>query len=315
MDYKFSKRNGEKIEMQTTVEWEENVKKKVRYMTNYVWDGISPTTQEKFINNFDDANKMIGWALLDMLIYYSSEQEESVIANLMRLLKRDFWIKLEKENADLLSEEIDMELDNIFKRSCFVPVDDSDPSASSFALSSQFKKSEEVSKFIEYIDVQDVPLKMTLGKDYFIFYDDLIGTGKQFDTFWKNKRFGKNKAYSLEDLAKENTQISFYYLALGGCYDGIEKLKREIPCVKVLVSEFFSNSSDIFCDKNEYWEFNADKKDEILNYIKDKENELGARSRFSKNIPVLFQHGRAPNTAFSLYWYNKEGAWNGLYRR
>lgn len=313
MEYEFSKRNGDEIKMRTTVEWEENVKKKVRYMTNHVWDGINPTAQERFINNFDDSDKMVGWALLDMLIYYSSEQEESIISNLMRLLKREIWLDL--ENTGLLSEKIDVELNNVFKRSCFVPVDDSDPSASSFGLTSQFKKSEEVSRLIEYIDVQDVPLMMTFGKDHFFFYDDLIGTGTQFDTFWKEKRFGKNKRYSFEELAKKNSHVSFYYLALGGCCDGIEKLKRNIPNVKILVSEFFTRNSDIFSDENEYWEFNPDKKDKVINFIRKKERDLGSKSKFSENLPVLFQHGRAPNTAFSLYWYNKVGAWEGLYRR
>lgn len=203
----------------------------------------------------------------------------------------------------------------MYEKMCFVPVDDSDPSASAFSLTSQFKKSEYVPTNINYIDLYDMPLMLSLKYKYFVFYDDLIGTGNQFITFWDKKRFGKNKDISIKELAKKNSDVIFYYLALGGCEKGIQDVKKKIPDLKIIVSEYFPEYYDIFNDKNEYWELNPDKKETVLKYINEKEKELGSRSPFSKNLAVLFQHGRASNTVLSLYWYKSNGKWKELYKR
>lgn len=301
--------------MLNKTEWEEAVKKKVRYMTNNVWDGISFSDVEQFISNFEPDEQVVGWVLLDILIYYSNEQEESIISNLIRLLKRDIWLKEDMAKKGLSSDNINREFDEIYESMCFVPVDDSDISASSFGLTSQFKKSEEVSRKVKYIRLEDVPLMMALQKNYFVFYDDIIGTGNQFKTFWEKPIYGENQCFSISELAKKNPDKKFYYLVLGGCQEGIDLLKKEIPNLNVIVSEIFSETADIFSEENEYWEMNPDKKDIVLKFISEKEDELSLKSTFSKNLPVLFQHGRAPNTALSLYWSTKSRNWKALYKR
>lgn len=301
--------------MLNETEWEDTVKKKIRYMTNQVWDGITPTDVENFINNFSPNDQIVGWVLLDMLIYYSNEQEESIISNLMRLLKRDIWLNENMAKRELSSCDIKKEFDAIYKKMCFIPVDDSDISASSFSLTSQFKKSEDVSRQVEYIQLTDVPLMMAMQYKYFVFYDDLIGTGNQFKTFWENQIFGDNKRFSLRDLAQNNPDKHFYYLALGGCQDGMNLLKDNIPNLKIIVSEFFPNNTNIFSVENEYWELNPDKKELVLNYVSKKEKDLNLNCNFSKNLPVLFQHGRASNTALTLYWSTKSSSWKALYKR
>lgn len=213
--------------MMNIKEWEDSVKKKIRYMANNVWDGLKITNIEEFMSNFSDEDKVVGWVLLDMLIYYSSEQEESIISNLIRLFKRDFWLKMGMAERGLSSSEINSKLKEVYEKMCFVPIGESDPSASSFGLTAQFKKSKEVPNGIKYIDLVDLPLMIAMNYKYFVFYDDLIGTGNQFYQFWKMNIFGKNKEIKLMDLARENTDVIFYYLALGGCQEGIEKLRKK----------------------------------------------------------------------------------------
>lgn len=295
-------------------EWEESVKKKIQYMANHIWNGLNFTDIELFLSNFEKENKMVGWVLLDMLTYYSSEQEQSIISNLMRLLKRDIWVDMGMAKQNLSSGEINQKLQNIYKKMCLVPVDDSDPSASSFALTSEFKKSEYVSRYIKYIDLCDVPLMIALKYKYFVFYDDLIGTGHQFSTFWDQERFGKNNNIKIRDLAERNPNVTFYYLALGGCEEGVGILKQSIPNLRVIVSEYFPEYFDVFSDKNEYWELNPDKKNIVLEYIETKERELSSKSAFSENLAILFQHGRASNSVLSLYWHNSD-EWKKLYKR
>lgn len=301
--------------MVCVTEWEDLVKKKIRYMTNQVWDGLGNTDVESFMSNFKKEDEIVGWVLLDLLVYYSSEQEVSIISNLMRLLKRDIWISKKMAQSNMSSKDINIEFDKIYKRMCFVPVDESDPSASSFSLTSQLKKSGDVSRFVKYIDIDDIPLMMAMNYKYFVFYDDLIGTGTQFDTFWRKNRFGKQQKISIQELAQENQDIIFYYLAMGGCQDGVCKLKKNFPNVRVIVSQLFSKDMDVFSDANEYWELNPDKKKQVLDFIVRKENELSSKSEFTENLPILFQHGRASNTALSLYWFNKSEKWKALYKR
>lgn len=295
--------------------WEDEVKKKIRYMTNSVWSGIHYTQVEEFIQNFEPNNQIVGWVLLDMLIYYSNEQEESIISNLIRLLKRDVWLNENVVNKELSSEMIQNQLNSILENMCFVPVDESDISASAFTMTPQFKKSKDLPRKTRFIKITDIPLMIAMQNKYFVFYDDIIGTGEQFKKFWEKPIFGDNKDISIGALAQKNPDKIFYLLVLGGCQEGIDKLNGVFPNLRIIVSEYFPNNYDIFSEENEYWELNPDKKDMVREYISTKEKELKIKNAFCKNIPVLFQHGRASNTALSLYWYSKEDYWKELYKR
>src|SRR5699024_10482589 len=178
-----------------------------------------------------------------------------------------------------------------------------------------YKKSEDVSRMVEYVEVKDIPLMIALQKKFFVFYDDIIGTGTQFRKFWsKTEHFGKQNI-TLNYIAEKNPDIKFYYLVLGGYKNSIDTLMEEFPNLKVIASEIFTKDYDIFNEENEYWEFNSDKREQVLQYIQKKESELGSKSSFSLNLPLLFQHSRASNTALSLYWFSKPDKWKELYRR
>lgn len=294
--------------------WENSRRKKINYMANRVWDGLNITDIERFLNNFGHENKIVGLALLDMLIYYSSEQEQAIVNNLIRLLERDIWLHEDMLKMDLSSVEIRKKLIEVYKKMCLVPVHDSDLSDSAFSLTSLFKKNVDIPKKMEYVSVVEIPVMLSLKYKYIVFYDDLIGTGNQFKTFWNEKRYKKGKI-GLEDLAKRNPDVDWYYLALGGCEEGINQLKRNVPNIKVIVSEYLPKSIDIFSNDNEYWEMNPDIKALVLQYVTNKENELRSKSDFSMNLPVLFQHGRASNSALSLYWFDQKQKWKALYKR
>lgn len=298
----------------TDDKWEKQVMKKIRFMTNYIWDGISLSDVEAFLSNFGD-NKMVGLTLLDMLIYYSCEQENYLIENLIRLLNHDLWINRKVGEIEQSTNKIRNGLKEIYNNMCFVPVKDHDPSDSAFSLSSMYKKSKCVPRTIDFINVEDVPLMIAMKKKYFVFYDDIIGTGKQFNDFWSvTKHFGKFNV-TLQEISEKNLDVQFFYLVFSGYKDNIDKLKDQFPNLKIIVSEVFTSDHCVFDDTNEYWEFNKDKKELVLDYINKKEQELKSKSEFSLNLPVLFQHSRASNTSLSLYWYEKEGKWKGLYRR
>lgn len=299
----------------TVEEWKEQVKKKIRFMTNYIWDGISTSDVDRFLTNFEGDNVIVGHALLDMLIYYSCEQEEFIVENLIRLLNRDLWITGKIGLINQSTEKIQEQLKKLYCDLCFVPVNDHGPSDSAYSLSSTYKKSDMLPQGVTFINPADIPLMIALKKKGFVFYDDIIGTGNQFRTFWSKTRHFGNYPVTLERIAAQNSDLHFYYLVLGGYQKSIYELQRDFPNLKIIASEVFTCDYNIFDNTNEYWEFNRDKKDFVLDYIKEKERALGSNSEFSLNLPVLFQHCRAPNTSLSLYWFTEQGQWEELYRR
>ena len=301
--------------MVNEMEFEASVNKKVRYMANHIWDGLGNTQIDAFLKNFEKEDKMVGWTMLDMLIYYSSEQEQSIVSNLIRQLKRDIWIESGMAKQDLPSEQINLEFEKILRKMCLVPVDDSNPAASAFGITPQIEVSKEMPG-VTYINVDEIPLMVAMKYKYFVFYDDLIGTGNQFEKFWRHTEFGsKSNRFKLSELVEKNTDVRFYLLTLGGCEAGLQRLKKSVPKVKIIVSEYFPEHYDVLNEKNEYWELTPDNKDVVCEFIKKKEKELNYYSKYSKNLPVLFQRGRASNTTLSLYWYGKDGQWEGLHKR
>jgi len=294
--------------------WEGQANKTVRFMVNMLWNGIHQSDTDRFLNNFGN-NKKVGLALLNMLIYYSEEQESSIIENLLRMLWHDFWIKGRLGNQNSTSQELYDALNNIHNSMCFVPVNDNDPSSSAFSLSPLYKKSKSLPRNITFAEPTDIPLMMALNKKYYVFYDDVIGTGTQFSTFWGvTKHFGAHNV-TLSKIAELNPEIKFYYLALGGDREHINKLREKHPNVTILVSEIFDEDCRVTSENNEYWEFNPDIKQEVIDYVTSKKRELNVSGKFSLDLPLLFQHCRAPNTALSLYWVQKDDAWNALYKR
>ena len=295
--------------------WSSEAEKKIRFMANHIWNGISYSDIERFLNNFPD-NKSIGLALLDMLIYYSVEQESSIVENLLRLLARDLWQKSPPEILNGSSNTINEELDKTYQNLCLIPVkDDHDPSSSAFALTSSYKKAFNLPKCVKFIEPTDVPLMLAMKKTCLVFYDDIIGTGNQFREFWSITKHFTGFNYTLQDISKKNPDVKIYYLVLGACKESIIQLERDFPNITIIASEIFSTDYSVMSEENEYWEFNKDLMKPVQDYVKVKEAELRIKNEFSKYLSVLFQHTRAQNTALSLYWYEKENAWSALYRR
>ena len=295
-------------------QWEKQVMKKIRFMTNYIWNGISLSDVESFLANFG-TNRIVGLVLMDMLIYYSCEQEEFIVENVIRLLNRDLWISGGLGDTTRSSALISEELKSAYSNMCFVPVKDQDPSDSAYSLTAMYKKSDYLSKEVKFIDIEDIPLMIALKKECFVFYDDIIGTGNQFQTFWNIKSHFKNHKVTLNEISELNPNIRFYYLVFGGYEKSINELMVQFPSIKIIASEIFTSDYNIFDENNEYWEFNKDKKELVWRFVNEKEKELKSKSRFSLNLPVLFQHSRASNTALSLYWFSKQDKWKQLYRR
>ena len=172
--------------------WEKQVMKKIRFMTNNIWNGISFSDVERFLTNFGE-DRIVGLTLLDMLIYYSYEQEEYIVKNLIRLLKRELWISEEVGKRDKFAREINKSLNEVYKTMCFIPVNDHDPSDSAFSLTTIYKKSEDVSRMVEYVEVKDIPLMIALQKKFLCFMMILLEQEHNLESFGVKQSILENR--------------------------------------------------------------------------------------------------------------------------
>jgi len=251
-------------------QWEKQVMKKVRFMTNYIWNGINLSDVEAFLTNFG-ADRIVGLVLMDMLIYYSCEQEEFIVENIIRLLNRDLWISGGVYEKYSSSKNISRELESLYSNMCFVPVKDQDPSDSAYSLSSMYKKSDCLPRTVKFINIEDIPLMIALKMEYFVFYDDIIGTGNQFKSFWNDRFHFGNHQVTLNEISEKNPNLHFYYLVFGGYENSINELMVQFPNIKIIASEIFTSDYNIYDENNEYWEFNKDKKDIVWRFINEYE--------------------------------------------
>lgn len=297
-------------------EWQSCIPPKIYFMAKNIWNGLSQKDIDRFIENFKD-KKEVGWALLEMLIYYSEEQAVYLASYLYKCLKRDLWLESVKDGHNEINDSnlINNYIEGILHDACFVPLD-KEVDGSAFALPQIYKKVKDFPKSIDFCQINDIPLMIALKKKYFIFFDDIIGTGTQFTTFWKKTEHfssGKRKI-TLSQLAKINNEVHFYYLVFGAHSETLRKLKADYPNIRIIASEIFTKECSVLSPDNEYWEMNKELKGLVSKYVIDKLNEFDFKEDYSLNIPVLFQHCRAQNTSLPLYWTNKND-WKELCKR
>lgn len=297
-------------------EWKGNVQKKIYFMTKNIWNGLNQNDVDRFLSNFKK-NQEVGLALMEMLIFYSQEQEVSLAKFLFGQLKRELWLeyieKEEKYKKD--SNFINKYLNSILKETCFIPLEELDPAGSAFGISSIYKRIKDFPKEIEFVQVKEIPLMLAMKKKCIVLFDDVIGTGTQFENFWNKDYHFEKRHVTLNDLAIKNKNTKFFYLVFGANRNKLEELSEKYPDIKIIASELFEPEDSVLNRNNEYWEFNPQIRDEVIQFVAKKINELGINNKFGSNIPVLFQHCRAQNTSLPLYWYSQQGSWQELYKR
>lgn len=288
------------------------IERKIKYFVNNIWDGLNETDISRFLGNFSKEDEIVGYVLLDMLIFYSSEQEQSIVENLIRLFKKDLWISNVEDFCKKTSSQINHELNILLNNTCMVPVIDSDMSDSALGISPFFKKTKLFPSSMKYINPDELVIYVAMRKRIIVFYDDMIGSGQQFVDFIQKKRF---KDFSIKDIVNRNEDIYFYYLAFSGFKEGIEYINQEVPQIRVIVSEFFDEENMITNVSNDYWYYNFELKEKVIDYIQRKKELYRTKNNFSKDLAVMFQHTRASNTCLSLYWIKRTGEWEALYER
>lgn len=291
-----------------------DIKKRIQYQLNHNWGGILDSSQkDKFLRNFSPEDEIVGYVLLDMLLLHNQEQEKQLTKVLIHKLYSSIYKKIQSDQSQS-SMEIETIISKEMKNACFIPVADKNCADSSNAWTSIFR--DQVGNSDCFYDVDKIPLLLAIKKRYIIFYDDMLGSGTQFDLFLSKARYCLNdkKQLSLWELLS-NCNQKVYYLCIAGYKEGIDKIKKEYHRIEIIEAEFFEDDDNILSRSNEYWEYYDDEfKDYMIKKVKNILKEHEVEEPYTRNLPVIFERNRPSNTVFPLYWLKSE-KWNPIKAR
>lgn len=292
-----------------------DIQKRIHYQLNRTWlNSVSSVQKDRFLNNFAEDDKLVGLVLLDMLLFHNQAQEKQLISTLIRRLRTVIYKQSHPHQRDT-NIEIERFLQSEMKSTCFIPVTDENPSDSSNAWTALIR--EKTNFTACFYSVDKLPLLLAMNKRHIVFYDDMLGTGNQFETFLTMNRFpiSESKQLSINDLMKFRPEVQYYYICMAAHEDGIKCIGDKWNQLKIIASELFNEYDSVLSTENEYWKFYSEqKRDELIKKLQNVVSKVSPNDRFTKNLPVIFERNRPSNTAFPLYWRNQV-SWNALIPR
>lgn len=148
--------------------------------------------------------------------------------------------------------------------------------------------------------------------DTIILLDDFIGSGTQATNFWDKQKFlGK----TLKNIHKTHPQIKFYFFALCGMKEGIDKI-RALLHITVIVGEELDDRFKCFSDCSQIFENPKDRK-KVKFLMKNRGKLLYSHPLGYKNsqLAIAFDHNTPNNTLPVIWRKKKDGSWHPLFER
>lgn len=257
------------------------------------WNGITIHDLEAWLTNFSSkAESYLAACLLDSLIYRSKEQKKSLLNDLFYRQLPSALLKSKNERYLRAAERL---LDQDLSRLLIIPVikPDDPPTKSGPFLARELRQhmSLEHEQFLWPWD-----LKRSYPPDILVvFFDDFIGTGRQFRKFYT--KFG------FEGRLNKQTAI---FAALSAHEKGKSYLET---VTKVISSELireddavFSRNSPVFSDK-------TNKPSVAREYYVDFAKRKGLSKPLGYgglSLSYAFDHG-TPNATLPVFWQQKYG--------
>jgi hypothetical protein len=285
----------------------ENTKLLIRY--NY-WDGISETTFCKWFNNFETLDeRYLAAAILSSLIYRNQISIQAFGAQLFQITIPNY---LEKHSIHTV-ECIDSWMQSLnhsrvskfpFRFSTLEGIDDK-PGKSGSAIFRSLKKTFFNGDLGVGTQAYEKILKNKNIK-ILILFDDILGTGRQFDTYMKKFNPSEYK-------------VKILYCPFVAQKDGIKFINTKYPSVDIIPIETIDNTCGLFsktnklfslCDNTEIEEF----KSLYINMTQKKEFKIsGVFGEGDQALTFLFNDS-TPNNNIAALWYQDDN-WNQLVKR
>ncbi|EKN5110613.1 TPA: hypothetical protein ACGE8O_002756 [Yersinia enterocolitica] len=139
-----------------------------------------------------------------------------------------------------------------------------------------------------------------------VFFDDILGTGSQFETFVKKYQLDKS-------------HLNFLYIPLAAIRESVERINTMYSNIKVYPVEFIDPSCSFFSGSSPLMNFNEKEHSaEFLSVYTNicKKNNIklkNSKGRGDNALTYIFHHS-TPNNNLALLWYEDEN-WTYLFKR
>lgn len=297
--------------------------KQIEVLSSILWENkVQGPKIIEWLDNFDnDTEKEYAIYLLSRLMYFGS----SSIRNLLKALYRDLYRypiidKIRHNNGDTLDSQIIEPLfKNELKSTRFLGV--GNPSESGVHLLYYFRQENKIPKdlFINTDDIieYDANGKISLHESlkevkYFVFIDDICGTGKQATSNTSNVKRCVEKIHKVAP----NSQI--LYFMIFGMSKGIQIIRESNLYDQIEAVIELDESYRCFSDESRYFDehYTRDVAQSIAykhgNKLIGSKNALG----FGNCQLLLSMHHNTPNNTLPIIWYDEDNSkWKPIFKR
>lgn len=278
-----------------------------RLIETGIWSGLKYSDLGAWIGNFQSQKaKLLASLLLDSFSFKSQEQ----LASQMRVcLTSSVPYSLSSNSLDILNGTDYMDVltkkHNLDKSLFLVPVirDIDPPTKSGPSVARQFKRLCLVNE--EYmIWPWQIEEKINEGAKTFIFIDDTLATGEQFEAFLKQYIPNTSKV-----------GIRFSYVPLVAHSSGVSRVRKEFPNISVYPVEIATTENSFFGNtQSSKYSGVRDLYDEVVQDIYTTSFYKKSRYGYGDLALTLSYTHSTPNATLPVYWYSNEN-FNPLVRR
>ncbi len=298
---------------------------KIKIFNETVWEHrVSRKKVNNWLNNFEDNERRDLLFLLSQFIYFSKFQ----IDNMLVAIYRDFFKysiveKFRMSNSDTLDESlIKAHLDSVLVKTRFVPI--GNPSESSAKLYYDFRTANKLKKEL-FIEQAEIDSLVGSDIDYFIFIDDICGSGNQVISYTRS---------IVENIKKKFPHAKVAYYTLVASEKGFDYVKRytnfDILNSVIFLDEsykcfesnsrFFKNNDlgidinnlKLVCEKYGYNLFESIIVRDGGDSITAKNHQLG----YNNGQLMLGFHHNTPDNTMPIFWYNEDMIpWQPIFER
>jgi hypothetical protein len=203
-----------------------------------IWDGIDKNQLRQWLNNFStEEERYFAACVLDCLIFRSEQQTESLF---FQLFEKEIPNLIRKKNLQIdanLISRLRQTADPMVRLVSVMRQEDS-PIKSASIVARIFKRAHQLNqKYI--IKPIEIEAAFRAGVREFIFVDDFLGTGDQFNEVLYQVRH----EFKYESLL---TQCCVVYAPLVAHFKGVKEVQDVCPYIHIVHAELLDDSNSLF---------------------------------------------------------------------
>lgn len=274
------------------------------------WDNINHISLDKWIDNFTTREeRYLAAAILHSIIFRNKQSIITMGRDIFHFILPQI---LEENNIHHINS-IDEWLEELNSRNFrrmkfrFSVIDDIDDNA--VKSSSSILSSLNENFFDKKLTINSHRIKAFTdrGGEAIIFFDDIIGTGTQFEDFYKLRELDKLK----------DTKI--IYIPFAAVRNTAQRIQEELSNVIVHPVEIIDDTHNFFCESNEFLNFINDFdydafKDFYLGVCRDKKINLHGNLGVGELALTYIFSSSTPNNNLAMLMH-RDKSWSGLFKR